>query len=299
MYFGNMYSNDFKTACLRLYRGIGSFRKVAECVGSSASSICRWFNAHADASHTRKKRASILDKPVIIEAVTVYMTAHPFTTAIELQNVIRRVTGSELSHEMVRLAMKKSGYTRKRPRFYAMPQHLESATTAFLQAKHRFRKRLIVPIDETGFSSNVKPVCGYAPRGARLHIRYMPTAVQKKHTSVVAMADPRSGNIVYQSTVGHYTEERFLAFLKLLTLPKRTVLLMDNVRFHHGRKVKALATERSWDILYTPPYSPWFNPIERIFSIVKASFRRCRSIPDSFDVPVSTVKNILASRCLA
>ena len=91
----------------------------------------------------RKKRVSILDKPVILDAVDIYMSTHPFTTAVELQHVIKRVTGVTLSPEMVRLAIKKIGYTRKRPRFYALPKHVDSVTTTFLEAKHKFRNRLI------------------------------------------------------------------------------------------------------------------------------------------------------------
>jgi len=35
-----------------------------------------------------------------------------------------------------------------------------------------------------------------------------------------------------------------------------------------------LAKQRSWEILYTPPYSPKFNPIENILGIVKTQFRK-------------------------
>ena len=294
-----MYSNDFKIPCIRLYHKLGSFRKVAECIGGSASSVCRWCKMVIPSAHARKQRYSIIDKPTIIDAVNIFMAANPFTTASQLKDVIKRITTISLSDEMTRLAIHKAGFTRKRPRYYAQPKHLEAATVAFLKAKQKFRKRLIIPIDETGFSSNVKPTCGYAKRGTRLHIRYLPSAIEKKHTSVVAMADPRTGQVAYQSTIGHYTEEKFLTFLATLNLPKRTVLLMDNVRFHHGRKVRAYVADRGWDILYTPPYSPWFNPIERIFSLVKMSFRRCRSITEAFSsLSNDMVQTILMSRCI-
>lgn len=57
---------------------------------------------------------------------------------------------------------------------------------------------------------------------------------------------------------------------------------MDNVRFHHSHKVKHLAAARNWDILYVPPYSPIFNPIEGVFSIVKRHYQRNLNINDAF-----------------
>jgi transposase len=59
---------------------------------------------------------------------------------------------------------------------------------------------------------------------------------------------------------------------------KRTVLLMDNVAFHHSYKVKEYTKEIQWDILFVPPYSHVFNPIEGVFSIVKRQYQRNLSI---------------------
>jgi len=35
-------------------------------------------------------------------------------------------------------------------------------------------------------------------------------------------------------------------------------------------------------LLYVPPYSPWFNPVERVFSIVKRNYYSTRDIQQSF-----------------
>ena len=61
----------------------------------------------------------------------------------------------------------------------------------------------------------------------------------------------------------------FLEFLQTLNLPENTILLLDNVSFHHTQEVKTYIKSRKWDLLYVPPYSPQFNPIENIFSSVK------------------------------
>lgn len=57
---------------------------------------------------------------------------------------------------------------------------------------------------------------------------------------------------------------------------------MDNVSFHHSHKVQQTIREKEWECLFVPPYSPVFNPIEGVFSIVKRHYQKCLHIQDSF-----------------
>jgi transposase len=69
---------------------------------------------------------------------------------------------------------------------------------------------------------------------------------------------------------------------------------MDNARFHHSKIIKDYCDTKNWQIIYTPPYSPWFNPIERVFSIIKNHFRKHRSIENAFDsIDSKKIDNIL------
>ena len=81
-----------------------------------------------------------------------------------------------------------------------------------------------------------------------------------------------------------YNIKSFLVFLKQLDLPQNTILLMDNVRFHHSQEVKNYIESKEWKTLYTPPYSPWFNPIENVFGIIKNNFRKNKSIVNAFNI---------------
>lgn len=53
-----------------------------------------------------------------------------------------------------------------------------------------------------------------------------------------------------------------------------SVLIMDNCSIHHGGRVAELAEARGVRLLYLPPYSPDFNPIEKAFAILKSHLRR-------------------------
>ena len=51
---------------------------------------------------------------------------------------------------------------------------------------------------------------------------------------------------------------------------KHSVLVMDNVRIHHNDDLVAAVEEIGSRVLYLPPYSPDFNPIETAFSALKS-----------------------------
>jgi transposase len=51
---------------------------------------------------------------------------------------------------------------------------------------------------------------------------------------------------------------------------------MDNVAFHRSKIVRAEAERKNISLVYIPPYSPWYNPVEYAFSILKQKYRKLR-----------------------
>jgi transposase len=64
--------------------------------------------------------------------------------------------------------------------------------------------------------------------------------------------------------------EHFLA----PTLKAGEVVVMDNLQVHKSLRVKELIEEAGAEVLFLPPYSPDFSPIEEAFSKVKGIVRR-------------------------
>jgi transposase len=79
---------------------------------------------------------------------------------------------------------------------------------------------------------------------------------------------------------GSFNSERFENFvIRLLTkitpfLGPRLVLVIDNVSTHYLLLVKQLYEEVGVRIEYLLPYLPFLNPIEELFSVLKAWIRR-------------------------
>ena len=65
----------------------------------------------------------------------------------------------------------------------------------------------------------------------------------------------------------------FLAYLEQVLCPRLQpgqVVVMDNLSAHKNPAVRQRIEQTGARLLYLPPYSPDFNPIERIWLIMKA-----------------------------
>ncbi|KAM5528950.1 hypothetical protein FOXYSP1_16794 [Fusarium oxysporum f. sp. phaseoli] len=49
----------------------------------------------------------------------------------------------------------------------------------------------------------------------------------------------------------------------------KSVLIMDNASFHHNDELEPICADAGVELLYLPPYSPDFNPIEEYFAELK------------------------------
>ena len=61
------------------------------------------------------------------------------------------------------------------------------------------------------------------------------------------------------------------------TLKSGDTLLMDNLSSHKSKEVKELFKEKGINILYLPPYTPEYNPIEMMWAKIKSFLRKNRS----------------------
>ena len=64
------------------------------------------------------------------------------------------------------------------------------------------------------------------------------------------------------------------------TLRQGDIVVMDNLAVHKSPQVKALVEERGAEVRFLPDYSPDLNPIEKMWSKVKAHLRRVKPRDD-------------------
>ncbi|WP_394827327.1 transposase [Pendulispora albinea] len=87
----------------------------------------------------------------------------------------------------------------------------------------------------------------------------------------------RSGWIVLNTLWQTANGNRFVDWLTKRLLPKLRrgdVLVMDNLPAHHDRRVAPVCAARGVRVIYQPPHSPAFNPIEPAWALQKQYVRK-------------------------
>jgi transposase len=66
---------------------------------------------------------------------------------------------------------------------------------------------------------------------------------------------------------------------------KNSVLVMDNAQIHHNEFLVNFIESIGCKVLFLPPYSPDFNPIEFAFSSIKNWLKRNRIYVENYSDP--------------
>lgn len=129
-------------------------------------------------------------------------------------------------------------------------------------------------IDETWASTAMARTHGRAPRGQRLRAP-VPFGHWKTTTFVGALR--RTGMVAPMVLDGPINRDAFEAYVEQILVPDLRpgdVVVMDNLSSHKGPRVRALIQAAGAELLFLPPYSPDFNPIEKAFAKLKALLRK-------------------------
>ena len=129
----------------------------------------------------------------------------------------------------------------------------------------------VISIDETAVYVDMKPSYGYSKRGKRCMVSQ--SKGWRQHFTVLMAVSNRSV-LGYKIIKGACDRNTFAEFVEGLRGSGRSLLLLDNAAIHKGASVLSAARSAGLEPWYLPPYSPMFQPIEHVFSGLKASYRR-------------------------
>ena len=128
-------------------------------------------------------------------------------------------------------------------------------------------------LDEFGAKTNLTRTHGRSLCGTRL-VAKVPYGHWKSTTFVAALG--LRGWVAPLTIDGALNGELFLAYVEQHLAPQVSpgdVLILDNLSCHKVAGVRESLQRVGADVLYLPPYSPDFNPIEQAFSKLKRLLR--------------------------
>ena len=135
------------------------------------------------------------------------------------------------------------------------------------------RVRGLVFVDESGANTQMTRWRGRALWGRRLVARIPQGSYQ---TSTLISAIRLEGPCAPWLFEGPMNGEMFLAWVQQGLAPRLQcgdLVIMDNLATHKIRGVREAIQSRGARLLYLPPYSPGFNPIEAMWSKIKQILR--------------------------
>ncbi len=116
-----------------------------------------------------------------------------------------------------------------------------------------------------------------APKGERVHGK-VPRNRGRNTTLLASMTHEGMGPCM--AVVGSTKKAVFEAYVEEILAPSLRpgqVVVMDNLGAHKGERVRKLIEAKGCELLFLPPYSPDFSPIEEAFSKIKALLRKARA----------------------
>jgi len=118
---------------------------------------------------------------------------------------------------------------------------------------------------------------GRSPRGERI-VEYIPD-VRYKRVSVISTirVSGETNPFAYSGSLNGNLFMQYIWECVVPSLKPYDILIMDCLSTHKMKIISEMVEFVGANVLYLPPYSPDFNPIETVFSQVKADLKKLKA----------------------
>lgn len=271
-----------------------TYAEIAEIVGMVPTSACRVYKRYEregmqaiskgqrgrklghkrnlDSEQEAEVQKTIQDK-------TPDQMKMPFAlwTRQAVQELIKRQHGIKMPIRTVGEYLMRWGFTPQKPIRKAYEQRPEQVQRWLKKEYPIIAKRAKVEgaeiswCDETGMRNDETRAKGYAPKGKTPTIR-----LNAKRTSMsMVSAITNQGKVRFMIYKEAMNADRMIQFMKRLIRDtgRKVFLIVDNLKTHHSKIVKAWLNEHTEqiEVFYLPSYSPELNPDEYLNCDIKCA----------------------------
>jgi len=278
---------------IRLYKRNRQYKEIASLVGVHFETVGKWVRAYraqgregiVSKKHGRKpgsgralntEQAQSIQRLIIDKRPDQLKMTYALWTRKAVKELIEQELGIKLAIRTVGNYLSQWGFTPQKPLKKAYEQSPAKVKKwledEYPQIKEKAKDEgaEIYWGDETGLRSDSQHGRGYAPRGKTPVIRL---SAKRTSTNMIS-AITNQGKVRFQVYNGNMNAKLLIGFMKrLIRDAKRKVfLILDNLRVHHAKVVKAWLTEHEEliEVFYLPAYSPELNPDEYLNCDLKA-----------------------------
>jgi len=273
-------SEDLRVRVICAVEGGISRNAAARRFGVSIASAVRWMDAYLRSGRTAPKRRGGDRRSGRIEAQADLLLGviedTPDITLAELRARLIAERGETFAISTIHDFFRRRGVTYKKAA-HASEQAREDVAArreAWFELQPELDPLRLIFIDETGATTKMARLRGRSPRGERCRDG-VPHGHWKTTTLVAGL---RLGGLTAPMVIdGAMSGDAFTAYAETFLAPTlRTgdIVTMDNLPAHKVGGARAAIERVGARLMFLPPYSPDFNPIEQAFAKLEAHLRK-------------------------
>ena len=278
---------------VKLWKNGNNYREIAELVGVHDLTVGKWIRSYKSQGlssikskirgrksgtgrYLSESQEAQIKRTITDKTPDQLKLSYALWTRKAVQEVIEQETGVRLAIRTVGKYLSLWGFTPQKPLKKAYEQNpakvkqwLEEDYPAIKEQAKRESAEIYWG-DETGIRNDAQHERGYAPKGKTPVVRLN----AKRDSTNMISAVNNQGKVRFHIYDGSMNADVLIDFMKrLIKDAKRKVyLILDNLRVHHAKVVKAWLEENKDQIavFYLPAYSPELNPDEYLNCDLKA-----------------------------
>jgi len=267
--------------------------KIATLLGVHANSICKWVKLYKtqgskglkEVKRGRKKefgkllnndQEKAIQKMIVDKMPDQLKLPYALWTRKAIVDLVKRTFKINIAIRTMGDYLNKWGFTPQKPKKKAYEQN-SKAVIRWLKdeypsivKKAKKEKAEIHWGDETGIRNNSQYGRSYAPIGKTPTKETMAKRITLNMVSTVT----NQGKVRFMTYEGTMNAQRFIIFLKRLIkgATKKIFLILDNLKVHHSKIVKAWVAKMTdkIELFFLPSYSPEINPDEYLNNDLKS-----------------------------
>jgi len=290
---GREAQQQLRNQAIRLREAGRTYGEIAEIVGVHETTACTWYKTYEreGASGIKLKprgtkegerrtlspeREDELRRTLIDKTPDQLKMDFALWTRRAVQELIRRKWSIEMPIRTVGEYLKRWGFTPQKPLKKAYEQR-PAAVKAWLDQEYPMIKERakiqgaeIHWGDETGLRCDSQHGRGYAPKGKTPVLRLN----AKRESMSLISTITNQGKVRFMTYKGGMNGQLLIRFMQRLIkdADRRVILILDNLRAHHSKVVKAWLEKNTdkIEVFHLPSYSPELNPDEYLNCDLKA-----------------------------
>ncbi|WP_156922830.1 IS630 family transposase [Crocosphaera subtropica] len=279
------YSIDLRNKIIEIWKKEKiSIRKLAQHFGVSKSFIQKLIKKYKETGDIRplpqggRPPCKLNSEQLII--LIELMEKNNDATFEELSELLEKATGVKVGKSTIGRISQKLNYSLKKKTLYAPEKEnvkVLKKRVEYWKVIRGIRVENLVFIDESGVNLAMLRLYARSLKGTRARGE---KPQKRGHNISIIGALSLEKILAFANIYGSVNGVTFEAFIVTELVPKLwtgACVVMDNAKIHLGEIVREAIEEAGASLMYLPPYSPEFSPIENFWSKVKAILRKIKA----------------------